>query len=275
MQTTARDVAILRLALRYRFVQPQHVQLLLGGPRKKIANRLRLLWQHRYLERPRALRTSRLLMEEISYGLGQEGARLLAHVDPTLRGIAELEWAETPRKAVGWPFVDHQLGVVDTLVALELACRARGVSFEWDGHPHRRRHRLLVPGDQQGFLADATFDLRIDGRGVAHHHLELDRGSVSLGRMRDRYERYFRLWQYRRTSEPGYRFRVLTVTRDPQHMESLRRVAAEIGRNQGHPLAWRGLLFTHRDAFDLAHPEGFLEPIFYYADQKEPLALVA
>jgi hypothetical protein len=271
-QLTERDVALLRQVFRHRFAQAGHLHLLLGGSKRKIATRLRLLWQHGYLERPQALRTTRILMEELCYALGPAGARHLAHIDPALRALAELEWAETPRRTVGWPFIDHQLGVVDVLVSLAAACRTHGLTLEWDGHANRRRHALKAPDDEKGFLADAYFKLRLRGK-VAHHYLELDRANVGLARMQERYARYFRYWQHRAATEPGFRFRVLTVT-EPDHLRALRRVAREVGRDAAHPHTWRGLLFTHRRAFDLEHPDRIFDPIFFYADEERPVALL-
>src|SRR5437899_5039321 len=143
-QLTERDVALVREIFRHRFMRPAQLRAFLGGSHRKIANRLTVLWQHRYLERPRALRPTRLLMEELVYGLGPEGAPLLARLDPSLRRIANLDWAETPRTQVGWPYVDHQCGVTDVMVSLAVAARGRGIMLEWDGHGNRRRHRLAI-----------------------------------------------------------------------------------------------------------------------------------
>src|SRR5262249_30654065 len=113
----------------------------------------------------------------------------------------------------------------------------------------------------------------LNGR-VAHHYLELDRANVNLARMRQRYSDYLRSWHERQLREPGFRFRVLTIAPSRDYMQSLRRVARDIGRDAAHPRAWRGLLFTWSEAFDLTQPERTLEPIFYYADEDTPVALV-
>jgi hypothetical protein len=69
-------------------------------------------------------------------------------------------------------------------------------------------------------------------------------------------------------------FRVLVVTHDPSHMAALRRTAMPIGREGGHAKTWKGLLFSHLDAFDLERPERILEPIFWYADEDAAVSLL-
>src|SRR5713101_2474451 len=96
-QLQRRDIEILYEVFRHRFLQPRHVHALFGGSAANLAVRLRLLWQHRYLERPKALRPTRVLTEEIVYALGTAGARLLDRHHSELR-IGHLDWSETPKK---------------------------------------------------------------------------------------------------------------------------------------------------------------------------------
>lgn len=263
-QITERDVEVLRMVGRYRFVRPAHVHALFGGSPTNLNRRLRLLWEHGYLERPKALRPTKILTEQLVYGLGREGARLLEQRFPTLR-VGQLDW--TPKKQVGWPYVDHQLGIVDCLVTLQLACDRRDVRLHWDGHANRLRYVLKLPGAHDSVLPDAYFKLETAGHETTHCFLEVDRGSVSLQRMHERYEHYFAWWRQRIATHGRYRVRVLTITEDPAYVDSLRRVAADVGRDQGHA-SWRGLLFGHRWSFNLKHPERILDPIFRYASAR-------
>ena len=63
------------------------------------------------------------------------------------------------------------------------------------------------------------------------------------------------------------------MTHDPSHMQALRRVAVPIGREGGHAKSWKGLMFSHLQAFDLERPEGILDPIFWHADEDTPVSL--
>src|SRR2546430_1647188 len=102
----ARDIQIIESIFRHRFLTVSHIHALLGGSESKLSVRCRFLWQDGYLERPKSLRPTRLLTEEIVYALGKKGAQLLEelrkkgqpllqHLKPTV-DIGQLDWAESP-----------------------------------------------------------------------------------------------------------------------------------------------------------------------------------
>lgn len=285
----ARDLEILRIVFRHRFARPEHVQLLVGGESLvTIKRRMRQLWENKYLARPLSQRPTRVLTEQMVYGLAKEGAVLLERGDPkhgiagdpTLR-IAKLDWDESRDKQPGWLFMDHQLLVVDVMVALELASRRSGLELQWRGHHYRKEDIIRVRGreETQQCIPDASFGLVVPGRGVIHHFLEADRGRP-LKRMKEKYELYFEWWKERRriaargTQVPFVHFRVMTVTTDPRQRDALRQIASQIGRNREYPKAWKALLFADRGEFSLEDPARILQPIFRYADSDETVPLV-
>lgn len=278
-----RDIQILEAVFRHRFLTVSHIYALLGGSESKLSVRCRLLWQDGYLERPKALRPTRILTEEIVYALGKKGAQLLEelrkkgkpilqYLKPTA-DIGQLDWAETPKKQIGWPYIDHQLGIATFMVAMQLAADRKGIGFHWDGHFNRQQYRITPPGEGTNFLPDAYFTLEVPGRGTAHHYLELDRGNVSLKRMQERYDRYFQFWKSGK-GRAFKHFRVLTVTYDSDYMQSLRRVSQSIGRDHSHPSTWKAIMFTHVAAFDLQQPENILKHIWLYADDDTSVSLI-
>lgn len=234
---------------------------------------MRLLWQHRYLERPRAIRPTKILTEEIVYGLGKQGARLLEREWGDVR-IKDLDWTETPKKQVTLGYVDHQLAIATLMVCLRIATQRRGVELGWDGHFNRRRWRLGVVGEEWALLPDAHFVLKVPSKGVAHHFVEVDRGHVKLKGMRKRYERYFRFWRQGKRERSFKNFRVLTITENQDYVPSLRRAAAGIGRGWYHGQSWRALMFSDFTAFSLEDPESVLGEIWQYADEGEWVGLV-
>ena len=280
-----RDILILEEIFRHRFLTVSHIYALLGGSEANLAMRCRVLWQDGYLERPKALRPTKLLTEEIVYALGKKGAQLLEelrrkgkptlqHLKPTV-DIGQLDWAESAKKQIGWPYIDHQLGIASVMIAMRLAAESKGIGFKWDGHFNRLLHRITTPGDGVNFLPDAYFTLDMPGRGTAHHYLELDRGSISLKRMQEKYDRYFKFWKSGYGNGRSFKhFRVLTVTYDQDYMHSLRRAAQPIGRDQSHSSTWKALMFTHTGTFDLKHPKNALESIWFYADDDNPVSLI-
>jgi hypothetical protein len=271
-----RDLEILELVFRHRFLQPAHVHALFpDGSPANLNRRLKLLFDHGYLERPRAQRPTKILTEEIVYALGNKGARLLEQRDPRLR-IGRLEWNDRGRRPLGYPYIDHQLGVATVFVALEGACRdPRAPRLAWPGHYERRRYKIAVPGADGYFLPDGYFSLvrPHDGK-AAHHFVEVMRSSRTFETMQERYANYFRFWRDQvDRGGPLRLFRVLTIAPDERFMATLRRAAAPIGRANGHG-SWRALWFTHLGAVSLREPLGVLGPIFRFAEGEEGASLL-
>lgn len=271
MRLQERDIQIIREVFRHRYLTVSHIYTLLGGSQDGLGKRCKLLFDHGYLERPKALRPTKLLTEQIVYALGKQGAKLLQHKFPELR-IAELDWTETPKKQNGVPYIDHQLGVATFMVCLKAACDDVGVKLHWDGHFNRMDHKLVNPMDGSVLLPDAYFAIEVPAKGIAHHFLELDRGNVSLQRMYQKYLHYFTVWQY--GQRKFKHFRVLTVTNDPDYVYSLRKTALPIGRDATHPHTWKALMFSHMQAFGLERPDKVLDPIWRYADHPEFFSLI-
>jgi DNA-binding Lrp family transcriptional regulator len=122
MQLTERDREMIRLVYRHRFLRSSRIISLLGGSEQQLLRRLKLLYHHGYLERPRCQIDSyhKSGSRYIVYGLGNKGASLLKQE----LGIAfrDLSWGEKNSSA-GRIFLEHTLLVGDVMVAIELACR--------------------------------------------------------------------------------------------------------------------------------------------------------
>lgn len=54
MQLTSRDREIVQQVFRHRFLRTPQIATLVGGSKQAVVRRLRLLYHHGYLERPRA-----------------------------------------------------------------------------------------------------------------------------------------------------------------------------------------------------------------------------
>lgn len=224
------------------------------------------------MERPPAQRSTKILIEEFVYGLGKKGAQRLEREEPGLR-IGRFYW----EPGVGWPYLDHELGVATFMVCVRLGAKQRGVGFVWEGHFNRRRWRIEVPGERRTLQPDGFFALRVPGRGVAyhylaHHYLQVDRGNVSPRRMRERYEGYFRFWRHGGEQRGFRNFRVLTVTEDPQRADALRRAAIGVGSVRER--TWRALMFSDFSKFGLDKAERVVGEVWRYADEEEFVRLL-
>src|ERR1039458_6847379 len=122
IKLTERDGEIIRLVERFRFVRSSHICSLIPGSPQQLLRRLKLLYHHGFLERPRAQIDyyHRGGSRHMVYGLGSKGAVFLQRdLDP---GFGQVRWGEKNR-AAGRVFLEHALLVADVMVAIELACR--------------------------------------------------------------------------------------------------------------------------------------------------------
>jgi hypothetical protein len=97
MRLTERDRRIIRLIHRHRFLRSPQIVALLGGSTQQLLRRLKLLYHHRYLERPRAQidRYGEGGSQHIIYGLGNKSRAFLKqelNVD-----FREASWGEKNR----------------------------------------------------------------------------------------------------------------------------------------------------------------------------------
>ena len=78
MQLTERDRKIIQQVGRHRFLRSRHIIALIGGSPQQLLRRLKLLFHHGYLERPRAhslITTSKAARKRWSTGSAKKGGR--------------------------------------------------------------------------------------------------------------------------------------------------------------------------------------------------------
>ena len=258
MRLTPRDIALLRLVEQYRVLRRDQAQRLLF-PSKNTANeRLKRLYQHRFLLR-------RWLPVEYGQGMGQAlylldcaGADVLAQARGDDR--SGIGWRRA-RNLVSSSFLQHTLMINDVRVAVTLAARQALYRLErWEGEDElaakpdyvwvpTRRGRLRI-----AVIADSYFALHLGDR-RAHFLLEADRATVSNKRWALRVRAYL---QYVRGGQYARRFgtrslRVLTVTTGERRLANLKRTTEKA---RGGTMFW----FTTQDR---ATPSAVLsEPVW-------------
>ena len=253
MQLTERDHDILRHVHRHRFLRSSHLAALIGGSPQQLLRRLRLLYHHGYLERPRAQIDyyhkggSRCL----AYGLGNQGAALLQ------RERSRSDWS-AKNATVGRLFLEHALMVSDVMVALEVACRQNGrvrlligedIPLPSDTSSHREPFQwsvTLASRTKLGVIPDRVFALEFLDQPKERNRvlcfLEADRATMPVTRRtltRSSFQR--KLLSYEATWTQGLhqtrfgfqRFRVVTVTTSPARVASLVEACGELSRGHG------------------------------------------
>jgi Replication-relaxation len=256
MKLTERDREIIRLVHRFRFVRSSHICSLIPGSPQQLLRRLKLLYHHGFLERPRAQIDyyHKGGSHHMVYGLGSKGAAFLQRdLDP---GFGHVRWGEKNR-AAGRVFLEHALLVSDMMVAIELACRQTGIQLLTNRElavpdkttGKRRPFRWQVKISNRlklGVIPDYVFALDFkDQRGTgnrAFFFLEADRATMPVIRKNLSQTSFFRkLRAYEATWSQSihqtqfgfHRFRVLTVTTSAERVKSLVNACSKLERGQG------------------------------------------
>jgi len=233
MRLMARDIEILRAVHELRIVRGSQLQALFFGSQSTASYRLSRLYQHGFLDRHFLPTLGGIASSPALYTLGKRGVDLLRRaLDSGPQGIRQ----PPDHHALSPLFLEHLLQINDFRVAVTLAAREQEHTLElWlddfqlkasydrvviEAPNRRRREVSLIP--------DGYFVLRTS-QGRACFFLEMDRGTMTRGRFRDKvlaYQAYIASGQYEQRY--GTRsLRVLTVTSGPKRLENLKAEAEE------------------------------------------------
>jgi DNA-binding Lrp family transcriptional regulator len=253
MRLTERDQQIIRLIHRHRFLRSPQIVALLGGSPQHLLRRLKLLYHHGYLERPRAQIDTyhQPGSRHIIYGLGNKSRTFLQeefNVD-----LREASWDEKNR-GVGRIFLEHALLVSDVMVSLELACRKRDdikllyedqLALRSERQPFQWRVKARG-GVKLGVIPDRVFALEHADQNArperVHFFLEADRSTMPVVRRTLSQTSFYRkLLAYEATWTQKihqrhlgiHRFRVLTVTTVAARVQSLLEACSQLKRGHG------------------------------------------
>lgn len=253
MWLAERDWQIIRLVHRHRFLRSDQIIAFIGGSRQQILRRLKLLFHHGFLERPRAqlVHLEHGGTTKMVYGLGSKGGRLLRQAFGI--PVRSNAWSEN-QHVVGRVYMEHALFVADVLLAIELACRKRGdvqLLYEDDLLIHSEKQPFqwqvkIKDGTKLGVVPDRVFALDYtDAAGVsqrAYFCLEADRGTMPVMRRTLVQTSFYRkLLTYMETWSQGIHqkqlgivnFRVLTVTMSAKRVNTLVQACSQLPRGRG------------------------------------------
>ena len=252
------DVEILRHVRRHRFLRGGQVVRVTGQPEGRVLRRLVLLFEHGYLDRPRAQWRfdARPWGKDVVYGLAKKGVRHLL-------SLGEVESHRIHEKRVGQLYLDHTLEVAEFMTRLErelppgvaLSYEDDGASVQrsvascsWSVPVHYRGEMLQV-----GVVPDRVFRLSTRDESLLFC-LEVDRGTMPVVRSNPAQSSFYRkLLAYHETWRSGMhvsqlgwrRFRVLTLTSSMERRNHLVEVSKEVVAQGGSGL----FLFADRETF--------------------------
>ncbi|HEV2694125.1 MAG TPA: replication-relaxation family protein [Verrucomicrobiae bacterium] len=250
MQLTQRDREIIRLIHRHRFLRSHQIVALLASSPQQVLRRLKLLYHHGYLERPRAQLEyyERGGTRPMVYGLSAKGGLLLERE----LGVAAA-WSEN--HDVGRMFLEHAILVSDVMVSIELACRKSGnirllyedqLALQSQRNQFQWQVKIPDRGITLGVVPDQVFALEytdhIGQMQRMYFFLEADRGTMPVVRSGLAQTSFFRkLLAYEATWTQKvhqrklgiHRFRVLTVTTNAMRVTSLLEACSRLKRGHG------------------------------------------
>lgn len=274
MQLTERDLRLLAHVSRHRFLSSAQLAALDAGSPQNLLRCLRALFDHGYLDRPRAQLASMVVAgpQAMVYGLAPKGARALREHGHRLVGAGD--WTEKNKRA-GAVFLEHTLAVGEFMTALELSCRTRcdielirerdiiaeapeetrsaREPLRWVVRPPRGRNELwsVVP--------DGAFAVSFADGTASYFLVEIDRGTIPIVRnsldhrsIARKLATYYEGWRAGRHVEQfGVKqLRVLFVTESPERVRNMLSAVDQITDGKGSNF----FLFTDRPTLAAGDP---------------------
>lgn len=257
MQLTERDLQLLAHVGRHRFLSSAHLAALDAGSPQNVRRCLRALFDHGFLDRPKAQLAAVPLSgpQAMVYGLAPKGARALREYGHHLAGGGD--WTEKNKRA-GAVFLEHTLAVADFMTAVELWCRARPdidlirereiiadapdetrnarEPLRWLVWPERGRNEVwsVVP--------DGLFALSFADGTASYFLFEIDRGTIPIVRnsldhrsIARKLATYYEGWRANRHVEQfGVKqMRVLIVTESAERVRNMLAAIDQITGGKG------------------------------------------
>jgi DNA-binding Lrp family transcriptional regulator len=251
IQLTQRDREIIRLVHRHRFLRSHQIVALLDASPQQVLRRLKSLYHHGYLTRPRAQLEyyQRGGTRPMVYGLSSKGGRLLdQELGITVSGKENDD-------GIGRMFLEHAILVSDVMVSLELACRKSSdvrllyedqLALQSKQNQFQWRVKVRDHGVTLGVVPDRVFALEYEEQGGeiqrVYFFLEADRGTMPVVRSGLTQTSFYRkLLAYEATWTQKFhqrklgihRFRVLTVTTNAMRVTSLLEACSRLKRGHG------------------------------------------
>jgi hypothetical protein len=216
-----RDLHIISAVANYRFLTSAQIAALDGGSRVQVLRRLKALWAHGFLDRPRYQHAYLAAWSDegnrpLAYGLGTRGAKLLKE-----HGLAvsdKLDWRAKNARATA-QFLAHTLETASAMLRFAASAEAAGLRLIQQDellpfmpektrtlqNPFRIRLTISLSGKPKpfaiGVCPDRIFSIA-HGETRRNYALELDRGTESINAKslnKSSYRRkvlgYFQLWK--------------------------------------------------------------------------------
>jgi Replication-relaxation len=289
MVLTQRDKEIIGQVYLFRLMTREQIEKLLFPPDKgqdhptktsSVRKRLKLLYQHEYLERVPAPIGPGVWAWRPVYRLAEKGAEVVA-AELGLAAKKLKYWGKGSDKdhrsdEVSLMFFEHARAINDVRIAVTLAAKKNGFEVEkWVDDNQLKSQEMkdyvTVKGRKQSqrvpVIPDAYFILNM-GKKRAHFFLELDRATMSSKRWKTRvlgYRAYTASGKYQERYHTTS-LRILTVTTTEERLSNLKKTTEQAG---GNKVFW----FTTIDQVTVGNI--FFSPIWSVANDSLLLPLIS
>ena len=259
IQLTERDLVILKSLHKYRFLTTDHLQALTGTKsRWAMNNRLRKLYDHKYIDRPKAQAALFAYADKrpTVYALGNAGANLLSNRF-NIPMPPKVYWTEKNRR-VREKHIEHTLGISDFMVGVEMECMNSDhlemidpqvilgrspVQTQNSKYPFRWKTKIRHNGQPHEFsiVPDYVFGIRDKNappqRNEKFYFVEIDRATMPVTRRDIKQTSYMRkIHSYADTFERGLAerrfgmkgFQMLTVTTSHKRIQDIQAAMANM-----------------------------------------------
>lgn len=268
IRITERDIAVIRTVHEYRIMTTQQIQQLFFPSMHRAYERLSALYHHRYLDRRFLGEYSDKMNKPVLYVLDRAGVELLR----SRLGLA-IEGKKVSKDATP-QFLHHALAIGDVRVAVTKACKNTDFGLtEWRGEGELKAdYDYITIRNERGrmvsvsLIPDSYFQIATP-KGNTHFFLELDRGTMDLGRFAQKVVAYT-AYSGSGLSERRFgtkRFRMLTVTESVERMSNLKHATEEVG---GENRFWFSTLSG------LTSETVLIEPVWSISGRDDPAILI-
>lgn len=277
IRLTHRDKDIILALHCYRFLTTQHLQKLTGTEsRWGMNSRLRLLYDHKYVDRPHAQKAlySHSDKRPVIYALGNKGLEFVKGRYSLFKTSKQYQTEKNRR--VRERYIEHTLGISDFMVSIEMMCRNSEryeliepqmilnrslVQTQRSRYPFRWKTRIKHSGESYeiAIAPDYVFGIKDREKNTERFYfVEIDRGTMPVTR-RDMSQTSFqrKILSYADTYERGLvkrrfgmnGFQVLTVTTSEAKIKAIQDAIANLTNK---PFSANTFLFSTKGG-DQAH----------------------
>lgn len=278
IKLTERDRQVLLALHKYRFLTTDHIMKLTGTASRWAMNaRLRLLYDHKCVDRPKAQFALFAYADKrpIVYALGNQGASILSN-RYGLKMPSKVYWTEKNRR-VREKHIEHTLGISDFIVSIETMCQeSKTLDFidpqtiianapratQQSTYPFRWQTQIWHHGERHNFaiVPDFVFGIKHESGRERYYFVEIDRGTMPISRRDIRQSSFMRkILSYADTFERGLvkkrfgikGFQVLTVTTSEKRIKEITKSIANLPEKNFLPNTF---LFKTKDSDQVRFP---------------------